>query len=45
MPLSGINRKCARCINNCKQWSQVKVIFCPKFVDFTKRDKGIKNDK
>ena len=29
MPLDGINSKCAKCSEKCKQWSQVKVIICP----------------
>jgi hypothetical protein len=31
MPLSGINKKCAKCIEKCKQWAQVKVIICPNW--------------
>jgi len=38
MPLDGVNRKCARCKQNCKQWKQVKVLICPNFVDVTKSD-------
>jgi hypothetical protein len=29
--LSGINRKCEKCTQSCKQWQQVKVIICPFF--------------
>ncbi len=29
--LSGINRKCAQCINTCKQYEQVSIIACPNF--------------
>jgi len=31
MPLSGVNKLCAQCIQSCKQWQQVKVIYCPFF--------------
>ena len=31
MSLSGVNNKCAKCIQKCKQWNQVKVIICPLF--------------
>lgn len=43
MLLNGVNNKCARYINECKQWKQVKVIICPKFVDITKKDANSKN--
>lgn len=33
MPLTGTNKRCQQCINNCKQWSQVKVVICPKFIN------------
>ena len=31
MSLSGVNKLCAQCIQECKQWQQVKVINCPFF--------------
>ena len=31
MPLNGTNKKCEQCRRSCKQWSQVEVIYCPKF--------------
>ncbi len=31
MPLLGVNKLCAQCINECKQWAQIKVIICPFF--------------
>lgn len=31
MPLTGVNNKCCRCINDCKQYRQVIVVKCPKF--------------
>ena len=43
MPLDGVNKKCARCKQTCKQWRQVKVIICPNFVDVTKSGVEIKN--
>jgi len=33
MPLNGVNTKCQKCIETCKQKSQVKVIECPFFKD------------
>lgn len=36
MSLTGINRKCARCIKECKQWCEVTVVYCPNFIDVTK---------
>ena len=29
MPLSGVNKLCKTCKNNCKQWEQIKIIVCP----------------
>ena len=29
--LSGINKKCQQCDKQCKQWSQVRVVYCPWF--------------
>jgi len=31
MSLSGVNKLCAQCIHECKQWQQVKVVNCPFF--------------
>ena len=31
MSLTRVNRLCAQCIKECKQWAQVKVIRCPFF--------------
>ena len=31
MPLTGVNKLCAQCIKECKQWVQVKIIRCPFF--------------
>lgn len=31
MGLDGVNKKCAGCIEDCKQFKQVTVVFCPKF--------------
>ena len=31
MPLSGTNKKCARCKGECKQFEQVTVVVCPMF--------------
>ena len=31
MPLTGVNKLCAQCIKECKQWAQVKIIRCPFF--------------
>lgn len=29
--LYGVNSKCAQCTEQCKQFKQVKVIYCPHF--------------
>jgi hypothetical protein len=31
MPLTGTNKRCQQCINDCKQWSQNKVHWCRLF--------------
>lgn len=31
MPLTGKNKRCQQCVNNCKQWSQIIVHWCPLF--------------
>ena len=31
MPLNGVNKKCVKGTQECKQWAQVKVIVCPFF--------------
>ena len=31
MPLTGVNKLCAQCIKECKQWAQIKIIHCPFF--------------
>ncbi len=31
MFLCGVNKFCAQCIQECKQWQQVRVINCPFF--------------
>ncbi len=38
MPLTKVNRKCVQCVQNCKQWSQVGIIFCPNFQSFPQKD-------
>ena len=30
-PITGINKLCAQCIKECKQWKQVVIIRCPFF--------------
>lgn len=30
--LSGVNKRCQQCIKGCKQWEEVKLIFCSVFV-------------
>ena len=29
--LSGINRKCKKCTEKCKQWKEVTVVVCPNY--------------
>jgi hypothetical protein len=31
MALSGINKICKDCSKECKQWKQVKVVWCPSY--------------
>lgn len=31
MPLDGVNKLCAQCAKECKQWKRVKVVNCPFF--------------
>jgi len=31
MPLNGVNKLCAQCARECKQWQQVKVVNCSFF--------------
>ncbi len=31
MVLNGVSKLCAQCIQECKQWRLVKVIYCPFF--------------
>ena len=40
MPLTGTNKKCAKCGNECKQWEQVRVIICPKFKRLQQQAQG-----
>ena len=38
MGFSGVNVLCKQCVHNCKQWEQVIIIACPKFLS---NQKGI----
>jgi hypothetical protein len=38
MGLSGVNKVCAQCIKECKQWKQAKIIFCPFFISTQKKN-------
>lgn len=29
--LSGVNRKCRQCTEDCNQWEQVTVVYCPRY--------------
>jgi len=31
MTLNGVNKVCAQCSQECKQWRQIKIIHCPFF--------------
>jgi len=37
MALNGVNTYCAQCRNNCKQYKQIEIILCPKFVSVNKK--------
>ena len=39
MALDGVNKKCANCVKECKQWKQVTVIVCPNYVKVAKVEK------
>lgn len=41
--LSGTNTTCQKCVNDCKQWSQIKVIICPMFKDKRRKNGEVKN--
>ena len=43
MPLNGVNKLCAQCIHECKQWKQVLVISCPNFESKLKESAKPKN--
>ncbi len=30
--LFGVNKLCGECINKCKQWKQITIIKCPKYI-------------
>ena len=31
MKLRGVNKKCAKCAKECKQWMNISVRYCPSF--------------
>jgi hypothetical protein len=43
MPLTGVNKFCAQCTQECKQWKQVKVIHCPFFKSKQQKSGKVKN--
>jgi len=43
MPLTGTNKHCQQCIHDCKQWAQVKVVFCPTFKSTQQKESRSKN--
>lgn len=40
MPLTGVNKLCAQCLQECKQWQQVRVVNCSFFK--SKQHKSVK---
>lgn len=44
MPLNGVNKLCAQCIQKCKQWQQVGVINCPFFKAKQQKSAKAKNE-
>jgi len=36
--LSGVNKICAECKGECKQWKQVKLVYCPSYEPISSRD-------
>ena len=44
MSLNGVNKLCAQCIHECKQWKQVLVINCPYFESKLKESAKPKNE-
>lgn len=43
MSLSGVNKLCAQCIQECKQWQQVKVVNCSFFKSRQQQSAKLKN--
>jgi hypothetical protein len=43
MTLNGVNKVCAQCTQECKQWQQIKIIYCPFFK--SKQQKSVKVKK
>ena len=37
--LFGTNYKCRQCTKECKQWEQIKVVFCPFFESILSKKK------
>ena len=31
--LSGVNKKCTQCAEDCKQYKQVAIVYCPNYVE------------
>lgn len=42
--LTGVNRLCAQCTHECKQWQQVRVINCPFFKSKQQKSAKLKEE-
>jgi hypothetical protein len=43
MSLDGVNSKCARCKQDCKQFKQVKVVQCLRYLPIKSFDRSLKS--
>ena len=38
--LDGVNKKCEKCVGVCKQFRQVKVVYCPSYESIVGEELG-----
>jgi len=43
MLLNGVNKLCAQCIEECRQWKQVKIVNCTFFKSKQQESAKVKN--
>lgn len=44
MSLCGVNKLCAQCIQECKQWQEVRVVNCPFFKSKQQKSTKLKEE-